>query len=204
PPGGPAAVDHRARVEGTAPLAQTVSAPRVSETSADRGRRGRARTRRLSLGRDARTTRDARRDRRRGGVATDHTMLMTGRTGGQPAARLGARSWPLCGTSRSGGTRAFRMSPLRTNPILAALRGRPRNRRISVGFIVEAAAGASAVPLVSAAPSLMSHPPPRRTPAAPIAPVLDRRPVISVAEVIIAVLQFQVRVSAETVSVSVT
>lgn len=37
------------------------------------------------------------------------------------------------------------MSLLRTNPIHAALWERSRNRRISAGFIVEAAAGASAL-----------------------------------------------------------
>jgi hypothetical protein len=38
------------------------------------------------------------------------------------------------------------MSLLRTNPVLAALCKRFRNRRISTGFIVEAAAGASGFP----------------------------------------------------------
>ena len=44
-----------------------------------------------------------------------------------------------------GGIPVPRMSLLRTNPMLAALPGQPGNRRISAGFIVEAATGASAL-----------------------------------------------------------
>src|SRR6185437_7853178 len=144
-----AAGSRDSRLEGATAPPSALSTPRVSQAATDRRRRGRARTRRLPVGRDAGSpARSPAGSPHRGGPhhrLTSHyapalgSRASLGSKGEHSRGRYAAR---VCRSE----IRAPRMRQLPTNPILAAPAWQRADRRISAGFTVDAAPGHATLP----------------------------------------------------------